>query len=112
MFFFVHGLPKLMGGPERWEALGGAMGVLGITFFPIFWGFMAMLTETLGAILFALGLYFRPAAILLTFTMIVAAAMHLAQGDPINVAAHAIEIGIVFAALILIGPGKFSIDRS
>lgn len=106
-----HGLPKLMGGPEKWAEVGGAMGALGITFFPVFWGLMAAVAETFGAILLAIGLAFRPAAILLACTMAVAAAMHLKQGDGLSVASHAIELGIVFLSLILIGPGKLSFDK-
>lgn len=36
----LHGFPKLMGGPDTWVFLGGAMENFGITFAPMFWGFM------------------------------------------------------------------------
>ena len=35
----------MAGGPERYEELGGAMANIGITFAPMFWGFMAAITE-------------------------------------------------------------------
>jgi putative oxidoreductase len=43
--------------------------------------------------------------------MIVATSMHLSSGQGLGVASHAIEDGIVFLSLILIGPGKYSLDE-
>jgi len=111
IMFIVHGWPKLIGGPELWTGLGGAMANLGITFAPAFWGLMAGVAEFGGGICLILGLAFRPACILLAFTMGVAATHHLANGDGIGRASHAIEACVVFASLILIGPGKYSVDR-
>lgn len=108
--FLFHGLPKLFGGPERWEGIGGAMANLGITFLPAFWGFMAAISESLGGICLILGIFVRPACMLLTITMLIAAIFHLGRGDGLKGAAHAIEVGIVFLSLILIGPGKHSLD--
>ena len=107
---FFHGLPKIMGGPERWEMLGGTMSNLGITFAPTFWGFMAAFAETVGGVLFALGLFFRPAAFLLISTMIVALAMHFSQGDDFMKYGHALDLLIVFVAAFFTGPGKYSLD--
>ena len=59
---FSHGIPKLMEGPERWEGSGRAMANLGITFAPMFWGFMVGATEALAGLLFWLGLAVRPAS--------------------------------------------------
>jgi putative oxidoreductase len=107
--FMVHGAPKLLGGPERWASLGGAMGNLGITFAPTFWGFMAGVAEFGGGLLLVLGFLFRPALFLLLFTMIVAATQHIVtgQGSPW----HAIEAGVLFLSLIFIGPGRYSLDE-
>ncbi len=106
--FLIHGVPKLMGGPEKWEALGGAMGALGISFAPVFWGFMAGLSEAAGGILLIIGLFFRPACLILAITMAVALNMHISKGDPFMVYSHALEDGIVFISLIFIGPGKYA----
>jgi len=59
--FMIHGAPILMGGPEKWQVLGGAMGYLGINFLPTFWGFMAAFSEFFGALFLILGLFFKPA---------------------------------------------------
>lgn len=107
----VHGYPKLAGGPEKWTAIGSAMEHLGVVAYPVFWGFMAGAAETFGGILLILGLAFRPACILLLFTMIVAATKHLANGDSLGAASHAIELAFVFFGLLFVGPGKYSVDK-
>ncbi|MEK6693679.1 MAG: DoxX family protein [Nitrospirota bacterium] len=111
IMFLYHGAPKLIGGPEKWEKLGMAMNYVGIPVFPVFWGFMAAFSEFFGGIFIILGLFFRPACILLLITMSVASIMHLGKGDGLGVASHAIEAGVLFLSLILIGPGKYSIDK-
>ncbi|WP_421945526.1 DoxX family protein [Pedobacter sp.] len=111
IMFIIHGFPKLAGGPKGWEGLGGSMKVIGIDFLPVFWGFMAAATETFGGFLLIVGLFYRPACILLVFTMIIAALVHFGKGDGLQGASHAIELGIVFFSLIFIGPGKYSVDK-
>ncbi len=111
IMFMFHGAPKMFGGPEKWSRLGTAMGNFGIDFLPAFWGFMASFSEFFGGILLISGLFFRPACILLTITMIVAAGFHIGRGDGFPGASRAIENGIVFLSLTLIGPGKVSLDK-
>ncbi|MFC4211888.1 DoxX family protein [Pedobacter lithocola] len=111
IMFIIHGFPKLAGGPDGWTGLGGSMKVVGVDFLPTFWGFMAAATETFGGFLLIVGLFFRPACILLIFTMIIAALVHFAKGDGLQGASHAIELAIVFLGLIFIGPGKYSVDK-
>lgn len=86
------------------------MAQLGIDFWPTAWGFAAACSEFFGGLLFAVGLLFRPACAALVGTMVVAATMHLRGGDGLQGASHAIEAGIVFAAMILVGPGRYAID--
>jgi hypothetical protein len=43
-------------------------------------------------------------------TMAVAATMHLRGGDGLPVASHAIEAGIAFLGLLLLGAGAYSFD--
>ena len=109
--FMLHGYPKLLGGPEQWEALGGAMKNLGITFTPVVWGLMAGITETFGGFLIMLGLAFRPVCILMTFNLLVAALMHLNNGEEFMSASQAIETGFMFLGLLFLGPGKYSVDK-
>ncbi len=111
-YIVVHGGPKLLDGPERWEALGGSMEVVGITFLPVFWGFMAAFAESVGALLLLVGFLTRPALLLLTITMIFATGAHLLLWeDDWSTTSHAFKMGIVFLSLIFIGPGRYSIDQ-
>jgi putative oxidoreductase len=112
IMFCLHGLPKLHGGPAAWKALGHAMGVLGIHFFPVVWGFMAAVTECIGGILLILGFAYRPVCLLLTFTMIVASLKaHHDKADFQTNASRPIEMACVFFAMAFVGPGRFSIDK-
>jgi putative oxidoreductase len=111
IMFMLHGYPKLLGGPDQWEAIGGSMKYLGITFVPAAWGLMAAVTETFGGFLILIGLAFRPVCLFLTFTMVVAATMHLKTSGSYMDASQAIEVGFVFFGLAFIGPGRYSIDK-
>ena len=107
--FVTHGLPKLLGGPAKWETVGLAMRHLGIDFAPTLWGLMAACAETFGGVALAVGVAFRPACVLLAFTMAVATLKHLVEGDGLAKASHAIEAGVLFASLLLIGPGAWRV---
>ena len=109
--FLFHGWPLLLGGPARWAGLGRAMGALGIAALPKVWGLAAALCECVGGLCLVLGLFFRPACLALAVTMAVAVHWHFARGDGLAGAAHALEAGILFLALLLIGPGRYSLDR-
>lgn len=108
--FVLHGTPKIFGGPQVWEQLGGAMAHFGIAASPVAWGFMAAFAEFAGGILFLLGFLFRPACLLLASTMLVATTMHIKTGDDFKVYSHALELLIIFSGLLFVGPGKLSID--
>jgi len=109
-FIFVHGWGKIIGGPELWGKLGGTMANMGITFAPVFWGFMASLAEFGGGILILLGLFTRPALAFMAFTMLVAFVMHTSKLDPWSKSVYPMEMFAVFMALLFIGAGKYSID--
>jgi len=105
----IHGIPKLMAGPDLWEKLGMAMGAFGINFAPTFWGFMAGFSEGIGGLFLILGLGVRVFAALLSFTMIVAVMMHFGKGDSFQVYSHALSLAIVFLSLLVSGGGCCSI---
>jgi putative oxidoreductase len=105
---FSHGLPKLMEGPERWEALGGAMANIGIGFAPMFFGFMAGAVEFVGGLLLLAGLAVRPAALINLFVMFVAASQNVATaGSLAGGRAHPIDAGVALVALMVLGAGKY-----
>ena len=110
IMFMLHGWPKIVGGESTWTWLGGQMKYLGISAWPMLWGLGAAVTEFGGGILLALGLLFRPSAIILALTMLVAALYHLNTDEHFMDASHSIELLIVFVALAFTGPGKYSLD--
>lgn len=107
IFVIYHGWDKIMDGPDRWEKLGHNMSNLGINFLPTFWGFMAAFAEFGGGILLILGLFTRPAAFLMAFTMLVAVLKSMAAHNSFT---HPLEMLAVFTALIFLGAGKWSLD--
>ncbi len=109
-YAFIYGYPKIMGGPELWGKLGGAMGNVGITFAPEFWGFLAALAEFGGGILILTGLFTRPAAFFMAFTMLMATMQHLSKLDPWNRVMSPMENFAVLTGLVFLGAGKFSLD--
>lgn len=111
-FCYFHGFAKLMGGPHLWESVGASMEKLGVHFFPVGWGFMAALSESLGSVFLVLGIFTRTAAACLAFTMLVAVTHHLTSGDGLAKASHAMEAGLVFLALVAAGSGKYAIRPS
>lgn len=102
-----HGYPKIIGGMEKWAMLGKHMDVIGIHFFPSFWGFMASISEFGGGILLITGLLFRPACGFLIFTFAIALCMHLKGGDPFGDYSHSLELLVVFLGLLFTGSGKY-----
>jgi putative oxidoreductase len=109
--FIWHGYPKMFGGPDAWTQVGTAMHYLGIDFTPMFFGFMAGVTEFFGGIFLLLGLFFNPSVFFLLIVMIVATIKSVGAGQDFAIYSHSIEVGIVFLSLLFIGPGKYSLDR-
>jgi putative oxidoreductase len=107
---FAHGLPKVLA-PDRWGRTGEAMASIGITFAPVFWGFMAGAMEVVGGILFIIGLAVRPMAAVEVFIMIVAAARNLSSGGLGGGNAHPVDFAAGALALLILGGGAYSLDR-
>lgn len=108
---FSHGLPKLLA-PDRWEREGQAMANFGITFAPVFWGFMAGATETLAGILFLIGFAVRPAAVVMVWVMFVALVNELVRSGTLRGGnAHPSDFAAGAIALLLLGAGAYSLDK-
>jgi len=108
----LHGYGKMSGGTAAWYKLGGNMEVLGVDFLPVAWGFMAAFAESVCAVMIMLGVFFRPAALILAFTMLVAVLKHLSlpmysAASGWGGASHALDLLIVYVGLFLIGPGRY-----
>lgn len=111
IMFILHGYPKMFGGPETWVEVGSATQYLGINFAPMFFGFMAGVTEFFGGIFLLLGLFFTPSVSFLLIVMLVATIKHLGAGDGFVSYSHSIEIAIIFVSLLFLGPGTYSLDK-
>jgi putative oxidoreductase len=107
---FAHGLPKVLA-PDRWERTGEAMASIGVTFAPVFWGFMAGAMEVVGGVLFIVGLAVRPMAAVEVFIMIVAAARNLSTGGLGGGNAHPVDFAAGALSLLILGAGAYSLDR-
>ena len=108
MMIINHGWNKILAGQEKWNRLGTALtDFIGIDFMSVFFGFMAAFSESIGMVMVIFGIFTRPAAFLLLFTMFVASMNHLVDGEFPELA---IMYLIVMLVLLISGPGKFSLD--
>ena len=113
----VHGLGKLgflKSNPAGVKGFAGWLESMGMPY-PRLNAWAATLTEFLGGILFALGLGTRFVAVALTINMLVAVIKghkgggYLILNNPPG-AEYAINLTVLFAMFVLIGPGAISLD--
>ena len=102
-----HGYGKVFGGHMSQMAEGVA--ALGFPS-PLFFAWAASLSEFAGGICLVLGLGSRVAALMIFFTMTVAAFMTHAE-DPLKVKELALAYWAISGALVLTGPGSLAFDR-
>ncbi len=105
-----HGWSKIIN-PEKWYKLGNAVtkyfGDL-IDFMNPFFGLLASLSESVGAVLILFGLFTKQSSMLLSLTMFFAALNHITgTGSP----EKAWIYFSIFLAISLIGPGRYSLDN-
>ncbi len=123
--FIVHGFSKLFEDSKKFVILSNQLAKLVEGFINIgaSGGEIAVRlaggAEFFGGITLMIGFLVRPTAVILAFTMAVAVFIHIELAGGIANAfaikafdaySHALEDGIVFLALLFIGPGKFSLD--
>lgn len=115
IMFVAHGLQMafgLFGGPGV-KGFSGMLTSLG--FFPaIFWSYAASYTVLVGGLLLIAGVQTRPAAaLLLIFILTAAIKVHLSKGFFLSNGGFEYTFVIASAclALILLGPGSFTILR-
>ena len=107
--FLNHGMNKISAGTAKWEKLGSALtDLIGFESLKIFFGFMASYAESLGVLLIMIGLLTRFSSFLLFFTMVVASLKHYFDGEFSELA---FIYGCISFAIIISGPGKYSVDN-
>ena len=113
--FVIHGLGKLgLVGTGNMEGFTAWLEELGVPMAGV-QARIAMLSEITGGTLLALGLFARPGCLLLIGTMIVAGrighrgAGYLITNDPPG-AEYTINLAVICFALVLTGPGAYSLD--
>jgi putative oxidoreductase len=109
LFVFVHGGPKLFGGPEKWLEVASMLKVLGITAMPTLLGFIAAVCEFFGGIFIGLGLFTRLGAAMILSTLVVAASVMFAMKG-LFAASAAMEDSLLMLVLMVVGAGKYSFD--
>ncbi|MEL6443883.1 MAG: DoxX family protein [Bacteroidota bacterium] len=102
---FAHGLGKVPP-PEGFVQTTAELGFP----VPVFFAWMAGLSELVGGILLALGLCTRPASFFLVVTMAVAA-FGAHGGDPFSGQEKALLFGAVYLCTLITGSGRFGIDH-
>jgi len=108
LMFFGHGFSKLTAGTVRWEKLGHAFtDLIGLDSFHIFFGFLASLSESIGALLVAFGLVTRFSSFFLFFTMAIASLKHFFKGDFSELA---LIYALIYVVIMISGAGKYSLD--
>jgi putative oxidoreductase len=100
----AHGWGKLPPSPGFVESTGK----LGFPQPEVF-AWAAGITEFGGGILLVLGLFTRPSAFFLSFTMVVAAFMRHAD-DPFATKEKALLFLVIYIALLFTGSGRFGLD--
>lgn len=109
---FIILLGPVLWSPGSWDHFGSAMRHLDFHSNFKFWGFTGALLGCIGGILMVLGLFFRIGVLCaLVITLVHLIALWSARGD-IYTRLPALEMSILLLSLLLVGPGKYSVDKN
>lgn len=107
--FVYYGWRQLVAGPPQWQELGVAVHYLGIYGHELYWGLAAALGLAIGGMCLLFGFFFRPGCLLLSLVMAVALWQQGQQGHW-PAARESFACLILFVGLLLVGPGRLSVD--
>ena len=112
VLFIVLTGPVLLGGPGGWTNFGGAIRNLGLHTHYQFWGFLGAFLGCVGGALMIFGLFFRP-GVLLVLTITFVHLLGAIEGTgALRANLAAVELAIVLVGLLVVGPGKYSVDKT
>ena len=108
--FIYLSAPALLGGAAKWAQFAAPLRHFGILSHLQWWGFAAALAQSIGGVLVLIGFFFRIGLILVLIRLL---AYTIATWKIGSLAAYtSLEMCIILASLLLIGPGKFSVDKN
>lgn len=105
-----HGYPKLIGGEATWAELGSIMNTLGITFYPIAWGLAFAAIQSIGGLLFLLGVFFRGATFFLFLNMLIVTLVTFLQNRLIGIE-YPFMLMMIFLSMLLLREGRYALSR-
>jgi putative oxidoreductase len=109
LFIYLSG-PALLGGAAKWAQFGAEFRHLGIHSHLQWWGFASALAQTVGGVLVIVGLFFRIGLLLTLIRLLIHTIAIWRIGSlPAYVS---LEMCIILASLLLIGPGRYSVDKN
>jgi putative oxidoreductase len=111
MMCYYHGWSKILGDSDRWARLGnGLTQWIGLDILNVPLGFMAAFSESIGALLLAVGFMTRSTSFLLAFTMLVATIKNI-TGVGMEKAELSLLFLILSCVIFMRGSGKYSLDQ-
>jgi putative oxidoreductase len=112
LIFIILIAPVLWSGQGSWEHFGSAMRHLDFHSHYQFWGFVGAVFGCAGGVLMILGLFFRIGVLLtLAITLVHLVALWDSSGNFYS-RLPALEMAILLVSLLLVGPGKYSVDKN
>jgi putative oxidoreductase len=111
LLFILYTAPALIGGPKAWGHFGAGASHFGLHSHVQVWGFLGALLGCLGGILMIFGFLFR-IGVLLVLVVAIGHAIAVYEGPGFRAALPSIEMCIVLAGVLLVGPGKYSVDKT
>jgi len=112
LIFIILIAPVLWSGQGSWEHFGSSMRNLDFHAHYKFWGFTGAVLGCAGGVLMVLGLFFRIGVLFaLAVTLVYLIGVWDSHGD-FHARMPALEMAILLLSVLLVGPGKYSVDKS
>ena len=111
LVFIILIAPVLWSGQGSWEHFGSVMRHLDFHSHYKFWGFIGAVLACVGGVLMFLGLFFR-VGVLFVLAVTLVDLVAIWGGNNFHGRMPALEMSILLLSLLLIGPGKYSVDKN